>query len=297
MNEVYDQFLTTKLKEAFLLSENDKRVKTSFWPTDAEKNVFDLYHEWIGTPKTNPIEPEKLIMFNAAKMIEVALVNKFAYMGLLQQENGVFEKILKKLGLAKPKQTRIEMEREGVKITGYMDAVFVDGTPLEVKTFYGDYQAKELKLGKPKTAYLKQLAMYMDFQNADKGKLLYMDRGVGEIYEFTLTREGTKFKCMSVEFDITDTYKRFARLYNNNIVPKIEPKSEYVYKYLLEEIVNASNSVISAARTNKAVYGDWQVKYSPYKDLIIEREGCGLGYSDEEITKIKELTKGYSSKY
>jgi len=291
--QIYDQFIVTKL-QLFFAENETQREKKSFWATDAEKPVFDLYHQWIGTPATNPIDAEKLVMFQSAKMTELALVAQLQALGILQKPKQTFwDRLLGK----EDKQFRVEMVREGVPVTGYIDGLFVDGTPLEVKTFYGEYQAKELKAGKPKTAYLKQLAVYMDFLNVDKGKLIYMDRGTGEMYEFTLVREGNNFKCLTIEFDITDTYKRWARLYKNNILPMIEPKSEYVYKYPIEQIKTASKATISAARTNKAVHGDWQIKYSPYKDLLIEREGCGLGYSDEELRQIKELTKGYSSKY
>lgn len=262
-----------------------EKVKSSFWASETEKPLFDLYHQWIGTPATNPIDAEKLVVFSAGKMMEVALIENLQAMGMVRK----FEN---------DEQQYIRITREGIEISGYIDGIFVDGTPLEVKTFYGDYQARELKAGKPKTAYLKQLAIYMDALNQNRGKLMYMDRGTGEMYEFTLTREsGLKFKCMNIEFDLTDTYKRWAELYKNNIIPRIEPRSEFRYKYPVQEIAKASKTDISKARTNSAVYGDWQVKYSPYKNLIIQREGCGLGYSDDEIQAIKELTKGYSSKY
>ena len=281
--EIYNQYISTKLQNHFLAQEKGHK-KTSFWATDCEKPLFDLYHEWIGTPPTNPMTAEKLVMFSAAKMLEVALVKKLQTIGLVKNAET---------------QTKIEMERYGLPVTGYIDAVFVDDTPLEIKTFYGEYQARELRNNKPKTSYLKQLAVYMDALKADRGKLIYMDRGTGEMFEFTLLREkDNKYKMLDIEFNLDETYERWASLYNNNVLPKVEPLSGYRYKYPLEQfIVNASKSDISAARTNRAVYGDWQVKYSPYKNLIIEREGTTLGYSDEELKKIKELTKGYSSKF
>lgn len=279
--EIYNQYIVTKLYESLRLEE-PKKEKKSFWATDSEKPLFDLYHEWIGTPPTNPIEPEKAIMFNAAKMIEIALIEKLTKLGITQD--------LKE-------QKRIEMTRCGVPISGYIDGVFVDGTPLEIKTFYGDYQAQELKALKPKTSYLKQLAIYMDFLVAKLGKLIYMDRGTGEMYEFTLTRTGDfTYECCSIKFNLLDTYMRWKMLYENHIISKIEPTSEFKYKYPLELITQAPKSVIALARNNRAVYGDWQVKYSPYKNLIISREGTTVGYSEEEIKKIKELTDGYTSR-
>lgn len=278
--------LIEKIRNQLLLENEEPHEKTSFWPSEAETNVFDVYHRWIGTPPTNPIEPEKLVMFQAAKMIEVALV----------------ERLKKSCTFCVPingDQHRVEMEREGVKVTGYIDALIEENgvkIPVEVKTIYGDHQAKELTKCNPRSSYLKQLAIYMDFLNVDSGILFYMERGTGQTWEFELKRNGSVFTCSQISFDLNDMYKRWARLYKNNILPKVEPKSEFKYKYPIEDIVKASKSDITAARMNRAVYGDWQVKYSPYKDLIIEREGCGLGYSSEEIERIKELTKGYSTK-
>jgi hypothetical protein len=267
--------------------KNNEHEKKSFWCSEAEKPVFDLYHEWLGTPPTNPPEPEKLIMFSAGKMMELAIVEKMQKAGLIQK-------------LEDDKQARVEMEREGVPISGYIDALDNNNNPIEIKTFYGDYQARDLKSGKPKTSYLKQLAMYMDCLDRDDGTLLYMDRGLGTLYAFSLTRSsGTRFRCNEIEFDLLDTYKRWSRLYQKNVLPRIEPKSEYRYKTPVTEInwSRVSRSDISKARNNQKVIGDgWQVAYSAYKDLIIEREGSCLGYSADELVYIHKATNGYSSK-
>lgn len=279
-----DKYLVTKIQN-YLLKNGSDHEKKSFWASDAEKPVFDLYHAWIGTPVTNPIEAEKLLMMKTGKADELTVVKMLKEMGEL-----------KDIG---EDQERIEIKRYEIPITGYMDGVFKNGMPLEVKSFYGDYQTRELEKGKPKTSYLKQLAIYMDATDADKGKLLYRHRGTGQMFEFTLVRQhGLVFKCMTIEFDLMDTYKRWARLYNNNIVPRIEPKSEYRYKIPIDEInwKKLSKSDITKARNNRKVIGDhpYWIQYSSYKDLILEREGVKLGYSDEELAKIKELTKGYS---
>jgi hypothetical protein len=66
----------------------------------------------------------------------------------------------------------------------------------------------------------------------------------------------------------------------------------------IEEIdwAKISKSNITKARNNRKVIGDhpFWVHYSPYKNLILEKEGVTPGYTDKEIEKIKELTKGYS---
>jgi hypothetical protein len=125
-----------------------------------------------------------------------------------------------------------------------------------------------------------------------------MHRGTGEMYEFTLLRSGTKFKCLAIEFDINDTYEKWARLYNNHILPKKEPQPDFVYKYDVKKIDWATmpKTKIYKARNNHAVIGDWEVLYSPYKMLYVQAQKTALGYSDSEIETIKNLTAGYSSK-
>lgn len=260
------------LKQA--LVKEDKKPKTSFWPTDAEKLNFDIFHTWMGTPPTNPMESEKLLMFEVAKLMEVALLETLA-----------------KAGKIKDQQVRIEYERMGVPITGYADAVTEDGKVIEVKTFYGDYQAKELKQGKPKTAYIKQIACYMDALDLKEGILVYVDRGTGDMYEFPVRRLTDNTYICGVEVINLDlVYQRWAKLYHENILPKIEPECEYRYKIPVSELnfKALSKAQVSAIRGNKKVIGDhpWMIQYSPYKSLIIEREETEPGYSLKEIEYI-----------
>lgn len=295
--EIYDQFLKTKLQD-FLIKESEeesgtRKQKASFWPSESEKPLFDIYHAWIGTPPTNPIDAEKLVMFSAAKMMELALIGKLQKMGMVKKA---------------VEQQRFEFEREGIIVTGYADGIFEDGSPIEVKTFYGDYQAKELEAGRPKSAYLKQLAMYMDALDQDRGKLVYLDRGTGGMYEFTLIREPEtlKFKCMTVEFDLNDTYKKWALFHKEHIEKEIEPSpfidaGKYKEDISLIDWSKVSKADIGAARNGYKVIGEnrgehWKILYSPYKDLWIEKQGQKLGYSEAELETIRAATKGYSSK-
>ena len=122
---------------------------------------------------------------------------------------------------------------------------------------------------------------------------------IHERYQFPLFQTSPgHFKCNDIEFDITQELARWKRLWDKNVVPRIEPKSEYRYKYPLDEInwSTLSKSTIGDVRMGKKVIGDWQVEYSRYKNMIIEREGVSLGYSLEELAIINKLTAGYTSK-
>jgi len=277
--------MLTSLIREFLDTTELAKDKTSFWPSETETNVFDIYHRWIGTLPTNPLTPETRLMFNSAKLIEQAYVDMFADMNILLS--------------SEESQLHIEIERFGIPVSGYIDAlVELEGkdTVVEIKTYYGDYQERDLTNGKPRSSYLKQLAIYMDALDLQNGMLLYVDRGRGKTFQFPLLRDGLKFNCNDVSFDLSDTYLKWADLHQLCIEPGIEPPSDYKYKTPFAEIdwKKLSNSDISKARNNHKVIGAWQVLYSPYKDLIIEREGTQLGYTPAELEIIKQLTKNYT---
>ena len=281
--------------------EGELRERTSFYCTDNEKNQFDLYHAWLRTPYTNPMTPESKVSLGTRKLVELSIVSIFRKMGILVE------------GKDKEEQRslyRIEMIRNGVKVTGYKDAIIKEGLlniPVEIKTSDGYYALKELEAGTPKSNYLKQLAQYIDYDEAPYGYLFQMHFEapfrIKDMYQFKVEvikqGDGSKvFRCNEVEFDIWEVYKRWANIYNTYIEPKIEPPSEFRYKFPIEEIdwTKLSTKQISDARNNHSVIGNWEVKYSSYKDLIIEREGTELGYTDAELKRINEITKGYTSK-
>lgn len=272
------------ISQLALEDKENPHEKTSFWASDSERMLFDVFHTWMGTEPTNPIGAQTRLIFNAGKMMELAIVE-------------VMERA--KMAEVKEEQLRIEMERRGVPVSGYVDAVLNDGTPVEIKSFYGYYQVKDLEAGKPKTSYLKQLAIYMDCLGANLGKLLYVDRGTGQMYEFDLIRQdGLTFQCNDIQFNLDDTYKKWEIFYRDHVLTKTEPPIEHRYKIPVKEVnwKAMKSSDITKARTNKRVVGDhpWAIQYSSYKDLIIERQGETQGYTSDELVQIKQLTAGFS---
>ena len=278
--------------------------KNTFWFTDSEKNSFDIYHKWIGTEPTNPPTIEKQFMFESAKQIEVAWINLMTDAELLLPSEEIA-----KLGGMKDGQLYLSGTRSGVPISGKPDGVHTSGAPLEIKTYYDKFKfvkngkeagwhEHELLANKPDSQYCKQLAMQMDFMDQDTGYLLFVDRGTGAIYQFRMTRKGTIYECGDTVFDLNEVYQRWAKIYQDHILPKKEPVSDFRYKIPVTEINwrTLSKSDITKARNGKKVIGDgWQVAYSEFKDLIIEREGSSLGYSMTEIEIIKQATSGYST--
>jgi len=283
--------ISKKMDEALLKRaevSNAKRDKTCFHAADCEKNVFDLYHSLIGTPPTNPPDLKSLDRF-----IKGELTEDMVYI------------LLKELDLVEfggDQQYEIDEEWNGIRISGHPDFLLKDEDKslVECKSWYGYYQQKNLEAGEPKLAYLKQLAVYMYFLKMQRGELFMAPlEPIHERYQFPLFQTSPgHFKCNGVEFDLTQEFARWKRLWDKNVVPRIEPKSEFRYKYPISEInwSTLSKSAITEVRMGRKVVGDWQVQYSDYKDLIIEKEGCTLGYTPEEMKTILQLTAGMSSK-
>lgn len=285
------------IDEAVKLSQDENyagKEKTSFWASETETMAFDIFHRWQKTPPTNPIDEEKLMMLKMRKLTEEAVVHFIKKSGRLIDR------------LTNEERCYFEWGPNKVPISGYPDlGILFDNEEvvIEIKTYYGGKQHSEIRVGHIKEAYLKQLAIYLYHFKIKHGVLLMINQGTGEKFEFDLYQNGNNpyhFICPDNEIDINleDTFKRWEKIWLENIKTGIEPEPEFLYKYDIEKIDwnNISPSAIAKARNNKYVIGDWQVKYSDYKDLIIKKQGTVLGYTPEEIKRIRELTAGYSTK-
>ncbi len=321
-------------EKIFDIREERDKEKKSFWCTESETNQLEIFYKFKGIKPSNPMTPETQFGLNIRTKVEDVILKYLDDILLSPMPYTDSEGTL----IENPDQQRIEMERLGVPITGYIDSLIVESViengvrkieivPVEIKTSYGPYAKTELDRCEPKLPYLKQTAQYMDWLKenvniflprlkemfpdekcelkiaCNKGYLFqlhFSNNGFipEDFYQFVLIRDGNKFKCGHVEFDLyEDVYKRYERIWNDYIVPNIEPESEFKYKYPLESIdwKGLPKTKIANARNNKAVIGDWQIIYSDWKDMIIEKEGSQLGYSDEELTFINQETKGYTT--
>ncbi len=264
-----------------MLEQERPHDKTTFWASESETMSFEIYHRWMGTPPTNPIKADKQVLMNAGKMLEESLVHQWGKAGVVKTQL--------------EDQLRIEITRKGVPISGYVDAVHVDGYPIEVKSFYGYYQKKDLEQRNARTSYLKQLCIYMDALNQERGKLFYMERGDGTMFEFDVQRARQyEYVCGHIKINLEEVYDRWAKLYTDYILKEIEPPIAYRYKIPPSQIdwSKISKTDIKKARANQKVIGDhpWMIQYSGYKDLILERQGTTPGYTDEELLQIKKYT-------
>jgi hypothetical protein len=204
--------------------------------------------------------------------------------------------------LHRSKQLYLRFDYEGVPISGSLDALATDGSPVEVKSYYGDKQEREmLTLNRPKTSYLKQLAIYMYHLDKSEGYLYMAPMPAGKHLVFKVNRVNkTMFECNGYSFDLLETFQKWQRLYNSNILTKTEPSpfaDNLYYKHDVNSIdfTKLSKSLITEMRANRKVHGDWQILYSSYKDLWIERQGTTLGYTDQEMALILSATQGFTT--
>lgn len=272
--------------------KKEDREKNNFYCGDYDKSAMDLYFSLKGVQPTNPMEWFTMARMGAGNGVEEAMVK------ILKDSDIVKEDYDQKV------DGRIEMEREGVKITGYIDAMTKDGLPIEIKSINNknSYDIKQYELGNPKENYVGQLSIYMDALGVDSGYLFAISVDGLNRFWFECKKIGDrKYQCKNVIVDLDKEYKRWSNLWNENVKKDVQPDPfEIVYKLPVNEInwSEVSKGDISKARNRHKVIGSkdsWKITYSPYKDLIVKLQGGELGYSKEELEIIKEKTKGFTT--
>lgn len=283
-----------------LVYKREERVKNAFYCSDINKMDIDLYFSWIGEPITNPHEWTKSLRWGAGigmeeAMLEILKQNKITKEDYDQEEHGY-----------------VDMEREGIEIHGRIDAMtngekskefdLKPNCPIEIKSINNknSVDIKKYENGYPRENYVGQLATYMDFLEVDTGYLFVASIDGLNTFMFECKRNGDVYTCGATSINLKEEYKRWAKIFVENIKNKIIPEIPCRYKIPVDEIdwKTVSKGDISKARNGRKVIGDpesWQIQYSPWKYKILELQGVSPGYSEEEITKINEATKGYTT--
>lgn len=272
-----------------LTIKQENREKSAFYASDFGKPDLDLYFSLTGEEPSNPLKWQDTLRMGAGKGAEEAMLRALKDSGVVdenysQKENG-----------------RVDMERHGVSIHGYIDAITKDGFPMEIKTINNKnyFGVKRYQDGTPRENYVGQLAIYMDFLGVEKGILFVSTIDGINNFWFECKRNGDIFTCGKTTIDLHREYSRWSQLKVECIDLGIKPYLfQYRYKHPIEEIDwnTVSKSDISKARNGNKVLGDWQISYSPWKDKIIALQGDTVGYSPEEIEFIRKATEGYSTK-
>lgn len=278
----------------------EQREKKAFYCSDYGKAEIDLYFAFAGETPTNPPIWSDTLKWAAGKGVEMAMLDILKDNGItareyIQEEHG-----------------RVEMVREGVQINGYIDAMtngdlatnfdLEPDCPIEIKSINNKntIDIAKYERGEPRENYVGQLACYMDFLGKDTGYLFVSSIDGLSTFIFECKRNGDVFTCGNTKVDINKEYKRWSDLYTGYVQKNTIPPVTCRYKIPVEEIKweSVSKNDISKARNNNKVIGDpdsWQIQYSPWKNKILELQGVVPGYSEEELKRINELTKGYTT--
>lgn len=287
---------TNKLKYDPTWGEDryELQPRNYFWASELDRPLFELYCRLNVVEKTNPPTWEETLKWGAGNGVEEAMVN-------ILKMNGVVEP-----DYDQKEHGRVDMVWDGVRITGYTDVKTKDGTPIEVKSVNNAnyYYVKELEAGEPRISHVVQLIAYMRNAGKDRGILFVSTIDGQNTFVFYCDQiDEYRYKCGNVEVDMREILERLQRVQNELLeIPSPAELPEDViyekrYKIPVEEVdwKEVSKSKRTAARAGRRVVGDWELKYSDYKDLWVGLQGDDLGYTKDEINKIKELTKGHTT--
>lgn len=272
---------------------HERRDRKGFNASDFARMAFDIYHDFKGTERTNPMTWNSTLKMGAGKGVELQMLKVLKDSEIVAEE------------WDQDKEETYEMERGGVKVRMKVDAIDKDGCPIEIKSINNknSIDIKKYADAQPRSNYVGQLAIYMDYLNRDIGYLFVAS--VDGLSYFWITCRKVKegiYECGKTVVDIGAEYARWATILNQEPDPfevgryKV-PVAEIPWKEWLSQ-GKISKTDITNARNNHKVIGDpesWQILYSPYKDLILEAQGVQAGYSEEELAIINEATTGFTT--
>lgn len=269
----------------------EDRDKKAFYAGDYGKSVLDLYFAFTGEPKTNPPLWNDTLKWGAGRGVE-------EQMGIILKDSGFVP-----VNYDQKAHGRVEIERCGIKVHGYIDFKTKGGRPIECKSINNanSYDIFRYESGFPRESYVGQLATYLEGTGKSEGYLFVASIDGLHHFWFPCKRlKSGKYKCGKVTVDIHKEYQRWADIYTRFIKPKKFP-SEFIHEAPYKHDVSTldwqaqSQNAITKARKGVSVIGDWRVQYSPWKDKILELQGVTPGYTNEELAIIQAKTKGYTT--
>jgi hypothetical protein len=275
------------------------RDRKEHYASSIMSDLRDQYWALIGEPETNPSD--------TAGRVKMFLGNAI--------EKGLKDEILSNLhffGLhLLGTQTPAGLENPNFNM--YYDAVVRERNGsawgkkyiLEVKSKSGIGADMFMRSFDPGESYMAQMALYLHTAHlkglTDEGIFLFVPLSndtVGDIvfiyckYDETsrsiLAYNATTLSGHEQKINFTfsvDTAIERAKIVDEAVKNKITPKGEFTYKFPLtpEYLGKVSDFQLEKAAKGNVVLGDWQVKYSRWKDLILKLDGVESGYSKEEL--------------
>lgn len=275
----------------------DRRAHSA---SDNQKCLRDQYWKITGVAPTNPFPIDSACKMMAGDALERALVYHIGRLHLAG---------IHLLGTQVPVGGSVP-----VLWNGYLDGLIArrdsegawEKAVLEIKTKYGNGAAFFWKNPEPDRSYMAQIGLYLkDLYEKDgvkEGMFLYFLMGEGEssyakfvsvdcryepetntVIAYAFQASDGRRGQLDVRLDLTQALERWVTL-EKYLDKGEEPPGEFVYKYELtpERLASLSKTQLSKIVKGEAVVGDWQVLYSSYKDLQLERDGVSPGRTLEE---------------
>ena len=267
----------------------EDRKKEHFYASDFGKPLIDLYFAFTDEPITNPPEWYETLKWGSGKGVETAMLDILKMNGIVKEDYDQKE------------HGRIEHKYKGIQINGYIDALSIDGYPIEIKSINNKnvYDIGKYEAGNPRENYVGQLATYMEAKGEKRGFLFVASIDGLNYFWFECLAQGNGiYKCGNVVVDLYKEWDRWCDLFDKLDKPlSKEIIMEFRYKYPVKEIDwhTVSATDISKARNGHKVLGDWQPLYSPWKNKIVKLQGDVLGYTQEEMNEIMTKTDGYTT--
>jgi len=286
------------------------RDRRGFYASSSLDCLRDSFWKWKGEPITNPDDTQSIMRMSIGKWIEEGL-KRDVFMQLHREgEHFLGDEVA--VGGSSPDWN------------GYLDVLMASRSDtegeqakryvVEIKTAQGigaDILARELK---PKEGYCIQIGLYLKdlhekgvtkdgclyyvlLSNNYYGSFLSFNcRYLPETCEVEVYEVNTSWG-VSKKLSVRHNLQKKALDRWNKLLTYIEkdetPPPDYEYKYDVKgEKVNAvSDYQLEKAIKGEKILGDWQVAYSRYKNKQLEIDGITPGYTEEEISYLKELYK------
>ena len=291
--------------------KEEQRKRNSFYASDSCKLGIDITLELQDTPKTNPTLWNNTLRMAAGKGVELQMIDILKQNNIIDKDydqekipttsiirNGIeirmrFDAIIKKGGAI--------LKGEDSRLPNNVEIKLEEGEVLEIKSINNknSFDIQDYINNNPRESYVMQLSMYMDALEKERGHLFVSAIDGLNYFWFVCNRLHDRvYQCGNVVVDLDKEYARFAEIWANK---DKEPNwFEETYKLDLEKIdwTKLSAGNISKARNNALVIGSegkFKIDYSPYKDLIIQKQGATKGYTNEELAVIAVKTKNYTT--
>lgn len=293
-----------KIKAALVESDRlNLRDRRGHYASSNLSCLRDQYWSWKGEPPTNPTDYVGAMKMLVGDAVEKAIVG--SVMPRLQTMG------LRVVG------SQVSCGGSNPNWDGYMDAILAAKTEdgkekflvVEIKTKSGYGADLFWDNVDPTDEYLIQLGLYLKDAHekglTNIGCLFYVllsDKTFGEIVVVNckyddLTKsvvvvnyeksDGTLGR-IDKSYDLTKALKRWEIL-DKHIAEGVAPKGEYQYKYPItaEVLAEMTDSKLEKMISGLLIPGDWQVKYSRYKNKQLQTDGITPELTEDEIALAK----------